>query len=242
MTSISSASPAFTGRDPDNRLFGPLPDVSGRPATTRSHPERVGFFTDTSVCIGCKACEVACKEWNTLPMDDSHGMRDAMGLSGMSYDNTGQLGANSWRHVAFIEQCAPSTCRCRPSAGPATTGRASGPVAGELRRPRQPGARAGQRAQRRGAERVRPADRAERHRQAGALADELRRLQALHARRLPRRLPDRGAVPHRVRHRRRAGRHLQRLRLLRAPPAPTASSTSARTTAGSSSARCATTG
>jgi formate dehydrogenase iron-sulfur subunit len=66
--------------------------------------ERVGFFTDTSVCIGCKACEVACKEWNTLPMDDAHGRRDVIGLSGMSYDNTGELGANTWRHVAFIEQ------------------------------------------------------------------------------------------------------------------------------------------
>ena len=30
---------------------------------------RVGFFTDTSVCIGCKACEVACKEWNLIPQD-----------------------------------------------------------------------------------------------------------------------------------------------------------------------------
>ena len=104
MTSISSASPAFTGRDPDNRLFGPLPDVQGEAGYDGDHPARVGFFTDTSVCIGCKACEVACKEWNTLPMDDAHGVRDVIGLSGMSYDNTGQLGANSWRHVAFIEQ------------------------------------------------------------------------------------------------------------------------------------------
>jgi formate dehydrogenase iron-sulfur subunit len=104
VTSISSASPAFTGRDPDNRLFGPLPDVQGEAGYDGDHPARVGFFTDTSVCIGCKACEVACKEWNTLPMDDSHGVRDVIGLSGMSYDNTGQLGANSWRHVAFIEQ------------------------------------------------------------------------------------------------------------------------------------------
>ena len=104
MTSISSASPAFTGRDPDNRLFGPLPDVQHEAGYEEDHPARVGFFTDTSVCIGCKACEVACKEWNTLPMDDAHGTRDVMGLSGMSYDNTGQLGANSWRHVAFIEQ------------------------------------------------------------------------------------------------------------------------------------------
>jgi formate dehydrogenase iron-sulfur subunit len=101
---ISSASAAFTGHDPGNRLYGPVPDVSGQSGYEEDHPERVGFFTDTSVCIGCKACEVACKEWNTLPMDDSHGVRDAIGLSGMSYDNTGQLGANSWRHVAFIEQ------------------------------------------------------------------------------------------------------------------------------------------
>jgi formate dehydrogenase iron-sulfur subunit len=101
---ISSASPAFTGRDPENRLFGPLPDVTEEAGYADAHPKRVGFFTDTSVCIGCKACEVACKEWNTLPMDDSHGNRDAIGLSGMSYDNTGQLGANTWRHVAFIEQ------------------------------------------------------------------------------------------------------------------------------------------
>jgi formate dehydrogenase iron-sulfur subunit len=104
VTSISSASPAFTGRDPDNRLFGPLPDVQAEAGYDGDHPARVGFFTDTSVCIGCKACEVACKEWNTLPMDDAHGVRDVIGLSGMSYDNTGQLGANSWRHVAFIEQ------------------------------------------------------------------------------------------------------------------------------------------
>lgn len=104
MTSISSVSAAFTGRDPSNRLYGPVPDVSEQSGYVEEHPKRVGFFTDTSVCIGCKACEVACKEWNTLPMDDSHGVRDALGLSGMSYDNTGQLGANSWRHVAFIEQ------------------------------------------------------------------------------------------------------------------------------------------
>ena len=57
----------------------------------------MGFFTDTSVCIGCKACEVACKEWNEVPED---GLR----FSGESFDNTGSLGANSWRHVAFIEQ------------------------------------------------------------------------------------------------------------------------------------------
>jgi formate dehydrogenase iron-sulfur subunit len=104
VTSVSSASPGLDGTGSKNRLYGPLPDVQAEAGYEEDHPARVGFFTDTSVCIGCKACEVACKEWNTLPMDDSHGNRDALGLSGMSYDNTGMLGANSWRHVAFIEQ------------------------------------------------------------------------------------------------------------------------------------------
>jgi formate dehydrogenase iron-sulfur subunit len=58
---------------------------------------RMGFFTDTTVCIGCKACEVACKEWNGVPEVE-------MRLTGQSYDNTGSLHANAWRHVAFIEQ------------------------------------------------------------------------------------------------------------------------------------------
>lgn len=56
-----------------------------------------GFFTDTTLCIGCKACEVACKEWNNLPADN-------IGLTGNSYDNTGALSANTWRHVNFIEK------------------------------------------------------------------------------------------------------------------------------------------
>jgi formate dehydrogenase iron-sulfur subunit len=58
---------------------------------------RKGFFTDTSICIGCKACEVACKEWNDVP-------ESLNGFTGMSFDNTIELGADSWRHVAFIEQ------------------------------------------------------------------------------------------------------------------------------------------
>jgi formate dehydrogenase iron-sulfur subunit len=58
---------------------------------------RVGFFTDTSVCIGCKACEVACKEWNHVP-------ESVEGFTGHSYDNSVDLGADRWRHVAFIEQ------------------------------------------------------------------------------------------------------------------------------------------
>jgi formate dehydrogenase iron-sulfur subunit len=56
-----------------------------------------GFFTDTTVCIGCKACEVACKQWNQLP-------DDGLLFTGRSYDNTGALGASTWRHVAFVER------------------------------------------------------------------------------------------------------------------------------------------
>jgi formate dehydrogenase iron-sulfur subunit len=62
-------------------------------------PAAKGFFTDTTLCIGCKACEVACKQWNQLPDD---GFR----FTGMSYDNTVHLGASTWRHVAFIERPA----------------------------------------------------------------------------------------------------------------------------------------
>ena len=86
--------------------------------------------------------------------------------TGHSYDNTGELSANTWRHVAFIEQEKP--LRTNGDGG----------------------------------------DRA-------PLADGVGRLQALHARGLPRRLPDGRALPHRVRHGRRAAGHLQRLRLLR---------------------------
>src|SRR5947208_15204150 len=63
-------------------------------------PEPMGFFTDTTVCIGCKACEVACKEWNQLPAANG-GVRT---LSGNSYDNTRHLDGIHWRHVKFIEQ------------------------------------------------------------------------------------------------------------------------------------------
>ena len=59
-----------------------------------------GFYTDTTVCIGCKACQVACHQWNNLPAEQG-GKRD---LTGDSYDNTGNLSALNWRHVKFIEQ------------------------------------------------------------------------------------------------------------------------------------------
>jgi formate dehydrogenase iron-sulfur subunit len=58
---------------------------------------QLGFFTDATLCIGCKACEVACKQWNQLP-------EDGLVFTGRSYDNTGALGASTWRHVAFVER------------------------------------------------------------------------------------------------------------------------------------------
>jgi len=59
-----------------------------------------GFYTDTTVCIGCKACQAACHQWNQLPaLNDG-----VVELTGNSYDNTGRLSAVDWRHVRFIEQ------------------------------------------------------------------------------------------------------------------------------------------
>ena len=88
MTILGAAQAARGGEDP-----AASSDYAG-------HPPRMGFFTDTSVCIGCKACEVACKEWNSVP-------EDGIALTGMSYDNSVGLSADTWRHVAFIEQRKP---------------------------------------------------------------------------------------------------------------------------------------
>jgi len=82
-------------------------ETTAWPSTYGAHAKpRVGFFTDTSVCIGCKACEVACKEWNQIPMS-------MQGFTGRSYDNTIDLGANTWRHVAFVEQQRDDTARAQ---------------------------------------------------------------------------------------------------------------------------------
>jgi formate dehydrogenase iron-sulfur subunit len=86
-TTVSQRAPADPAAGLDPALHAGYDD----------HPARMGFFTDTSVCIGCKACEVACKEWNAVP-------EDGLLLTGMSYDNSISLSASTWRHVAFIEQ------------------------------------------------------------------------------------------------------------------------------------------
>jgi len=67
-----------------------------QPTPESRQPKTTGFFTDSTLCIGCKACEVACKEWNDVP-------DDGMVWSGLSYDNTISLGHSSWRHVKFVE-------------------------------------------------------------------------------------------------------------------------------------------
>ena len=140
-----------------------------RPMRLRDHPPRMGFFTDTWSASAARPARWRARSGTRVP-------EDGLDFTGMSYDNTGGLGADTWRHVAFIEQRKPvEPTRRRPG------------LAVRRRRVR-----------------------------TSALADVLRRVQALHARRLPRRLPDRRAVPHRVRHRRRAAGRLQRLRLLRA--------------------------
>ncbi len=73
-----------------------LRDAWSRPEPPQKQ-EETGFFTDTTLCIGCKACEVACKQWNQLPADEFH-------WTGNSYDNTVTLSDTTWRHVAFVEQ------------------------------------------------------------------------------------------------------------------------------------------
>jgi formate dehydrogenase iron-sulfur subunit len=82
-------------------MSGHFDETAAAAMTTYETPHnRKGFFTDTTLCIGCKACEVACKQWNEIPTD-------GYAFTGESYDNTSALGGNTWRHVAFVEQLAP---------------------------------------------------------------------------------------------------------------------------------------
>jgi formate dehydrogenase iron-sulfur subunit len=86
----------------ESLLPGVIPQEAELTAGTTIEPGRsYGFFTDTTLCIGCKACEVACKEWNELPAEEFK-------LTGHSYDNTGALSATTWRHVTFVEKVSES--------------------------------------------------------------------------------------------------------------------------------------
>jgi formate dehydrogenase iron-sulfur subunit len=98
MTTLTQATPVAT--PPASSGTGqPVSPTSGTAYTPPGAFPTVpmGFFTDTTVCSGCKACEVACKNWNGLPAD-------GFALSGDSYDNTQTLNGENWRHVKFIEQ------------------------------------------------------------------------------------------------------------------------------------------
>ena len=86
----------------------------------RSPTPRMGFFTDTTTCIGCKACEVACKQWNDLPADGWEFRK------GASYDHTGSLGAATWRHVRFVETETPGHLPDIPAARPDAPAPSSG--------------------------------------------------------------------------------------------------------------------
>ncbi len=120
MVSLKGALDRFTAiergeggaRHPLARILGHQLSGPTDPAVDANWPDvrpRKGFFTDTSICIGCKACEVACKEWNRNPRDGD------LTLTGTSYDNTGALGGSTWRHVAFIEQNRDRIVQARES-------------------------------------------------------------------------------------------------------------------------------
>jgi formate dehydrogenase iron-sulfur subunit len=106
-----AASPSPRTGDSAQAVGSPVPlpiqavTATGAPSSPVAFQagQPVGFFTDSTLCIGCKACEVACKQWNQLPANEG----GANVLTGDSYDNTGRLDGINWRHVKFIEQFTP---------------------------------------------------------------------------------------------------------------------------------------
>ncbi len=116
---------------------GPGTQQAELTAGTRITPGRAyGFFTDTTICIGCKACEVACKQWNQLPAEPQQ-------LTGLSYDNTKSFSATTWRHVRFIEQMEPGRFDGAGAAGAEAGGRPGAAIRRPERRSREDVARRG---------------------------------------------------------------------------------------------------
>jgi formate dehydrogenase iron-sulfur subunit len=75
-------------------------DIKQRSATTSPSPSirstvEVAKLIDISKCIGCKACQVACEEWNDT--------RDAIGRNVGVYDNPPDLSPDSWTVMRFTE-------------------------------------------------------------------------------------------------------------------------------------------
>ena len=82
--------------DPIHKMFNIVRPEEIQPVVRDSVTNpTMGFFTDTTLCIGCKACEVACKQWNQLPAD-------GLNYTGNSYDNTSQLGATTTRRFTVV--------------------------------------------------------------------------------------------------------------------------------------------
>ncbi len=61
----------------------------------RDHQQEVAKLIDVTTCIGCKACQVACSEWNDI--------RDEVGHNVGVYDNPADLTAKSWTVMRFSE-------------------------------------------------------------------------------------------------------------------------------------------
>jgi formate dehydrogenase iron-sulfur subunit len=79
-------------------------DITRRSASTTSAPQvretlKVAKLIDVSRCIGCKACQVACMEWNDV--------RDDVGVTTGVYDNPIDLTAKSWTVMRFYEEELP---------------------------------------------------------------------------------------------------------------------------------------
>jgi formate dehydrogenase iron-sulfur subunit len=75
-------------------------DIAKRSATTTPSPQarttpEVAKLIDVSSCIGCKACQVACMQWNDL--------RDEVGTNIGTYDNPRDLTPESWTVMRFSE-------------------------------------------------------------------------------------------------------------------------------------------
>jgi formate dehydrogenase iron-sulfur subunit len=113
-----AASHSAAGTRPEARSSTAAPPTEV--AVARDGARRMGFFTDTTVCIGCKACEVACKQWNDLPADGSQFRK------GGSYDHTGELSGSTWRHVRFVELLEPSPALRAEAAAAAAAGAGGG--------------------------------------------------------------------------------------------------------------------
>jgi len=61
----------------------------------RDHKLEVAKLIDVTTCIGCKACQVACSEWNDI--------RDEVGINFGVYDNPADLSAKTWTLMRFTE-------------------------------------------------------------------------------------------------------------------------------------------